>query len=330
MTWMELSLDTTHEAVDWVCSLLSETPGIDDVRIIDYHEPKPCHLDEPPLAEPEWAFTLYFYLQDDRSVRSQIATIAERLSALHRTGQASELYTRVVDVKTRLAEMPDRRCQRIGDRFLVVTANEPEAQLSLIDSLAIEIIPLWLKPSFAFGSGLHPATILSLQLLERYVLPNLQTLDLGSGSGILSVAMAKLGAQVLALDNDRVAVDATQAAIQWNGVAARVTVQQGSLGEGCQMGHWLGSTLIGQVAAIPTTEQFDLIVANILARVHITLAHDFRQALRQTPDHPGILIASGFTTDHESQVAEALVANGFVEIDRKQHDEWVALAYRAI
>jgi ribosomal protein L11 methyltransferase len=322
MTWMELSLDTTQEAVDWVCTLLSETSAIEDVQIVDYLDPNPPALAGQLQAQPEWAFTLLIYLPHDRSTPSQIAAIADRLSPLHRTGQASELYTRTLEVKPALAEVLDRQHQRIGKRFVLLTANAPS------QALTIEAIPLQLTPSFAFGSGLHPATRLSLQLLERYTVPGMNTLDLGSGSGILSVALAKLGAQVLALDNDRVAVEATQSAAQLNGVTSQVTVLQGSLGEGSVLGHWLGGTIVGEVAAIPTMGQFDLIVANILARVHVALAPDFRQALQAGSDQPGILIASGFTTDHESQVVDALVAAGLVAIDREQQDDWVALAYR--
>ncbi len=114
--------------------------------------------------------------------------------------------------------------------------NQPDMILPNI----LERIIIKLKTSLAFGSGLHPATILAIKLLELHITNNMNVLDLGSGSGILSVAAAKLGANVLALDNDAVAVAATQDAITRNNVTDKVRVIQGSLGRGSEIGNWMG------------------------------------------------------------------------------------------
>ena len=97
----------------------------------------------------------------------------------------------------------------------------------------------------------------------------MQVLNLGCGSGILSVALAKLGAGVLALDNDPAAVQAAKANVELNAVQQQVTVMQGSLGTGARLGHWMGWMALGEVQPIQGQAAFDLIVANILARVHI-------------------------------------------------------------
>jgi ribosomal protein L11 methyltransferase len=152
----------------------------------------------------------------------------------------------------------------------------------------------------------------------------MHTLDLGSGSGILSVAIAKLGAQVLAVDNDPIAVQSTLDAVHRNNISAQVTVQQGSLGQGTQLGHWMGEKTIGAVQPIDAHAPFDLIVANILGRVHVTLAPDFRQALNPG----GLLITAGFNTDYEEAVREALVAENFEAIACERDQEWVAGMYR--
>ena len=206
---------------------------------------------------------------------------------------------------------------RIGDRFVVLSPHvsyQPEAH-----ELTLKI-----GTGLAFGSGLHPATIVSLRLLGRHVVPGSAALDLGCGSGILSVAIAKLGAQVLALDNDEIAVAATQAAVQQNQVEPLVTVQRGSLGQGSEMGHWMGGEAIAATPAVAPVQAFDLIAANVLARIHITLAPDYRQALR--PD--GTLITAGFTADYADEVDAALVEAGLVQVDREQIDEWIGLAHR--
>ena len=314
MPLMELSLDTTHEAVDWVCTLLAETIDINDVYITKYTETN--------LSHPGWTFTIRLYLPYDFPSRARVEKIVNLLSPLHRTGLATEIQTTVVEEKPANADILNPLIHRIGKRFVVLTAD------AIYESEAAEEVTLRLNKTLAFGSGLHPATILSLQLLERYVVPNMNTLDLGSGSGILSVAMAKLGAKVLALDNDHIAVEATQNTVQRNGVDQQVKVVQGSLGCGSELGHWMGGDAIENVPKIEATQTFDLIVANILARIHITLADDFRRSLRQTNTHPGLLITAGFTVDHEENVVTALTEAGFEVIDCERLDEWVALALR--
>ena len=329
MPWMELSLDTTSEAVDWVGTLLAGTRYKGDVKIVE------CTKD----LDSQWAFTLYLYLPDH--AHSQAQEIADVLSPLHRTGIATELQVRIVDDLAIASEclqgaastnsqkvVPIPRIHCVSDRFVIITDELTNQSYSP----APHELTLHLKTSLAFGSGLHPATQLSLRLLEKHVAPRMKTLDLGSGSGILSVAIAKLGAQVLAVDNDAIAVQATQDAVQRNGVASQVTVIQGSLGQGSELGNWMGGEALGKVKAISPISStdpqaiasFDLIVANILARVHITLAPDFRRALMPS----GLLITAGFTADYEEAVTAALVEEGFEAVDCERLQEWVAWMYR--
>ncbi|MBH8567054.1 50S ribosomal protein L11 methyltransferase [Nostoc sp. CENA67] len=322
MPLMELSLDTTHEAVDWVCTLLAENIDMNDVHITEYDEQCPSDQTEPDVIDSHWSFTIRLYLPYDVHSRVRREKIVNLLSPLHRTGIATAVETAVVEEKFTGVDKPKPLVHRIGKKFVVVAPDAAD------ESEATDEIILKLKTTLAFGSGLHPATILALKLLERYIVPQMHVLDLGSGSGILSVAMAKLGATVLALDNDIIAVQATQDAVHRNGVEQQVTVIQGSLGSGSDMGHWMGGEAINNVSKIEPQEAFDLIVANILARVHIALAEDYQRSLRQTHTDPKLLITAGFTTDHEEDVVTALSAVGFEVIDSERLNEWVALAYR--
>jgi len=314
MSWIELSIETTNEAVDWVCTLLAKVIAAEDMQIREYQE-----------ELSQWTFTIQMYLPEGIRIHQQIDEIEKMLTPLHRTGMTSELQTFVIDHKPDPIALKSHAAssliRKIGDRFVVLSADadyQPHPQ---------EIV-LRLQNSLAFGSGLHPATILSLRLLERHVQPNLDTLDLGSGSGILSVAMAKLGAKVLAIDNDPIAVAATQDAVVRNLVSQQVIVKEASLGSASQLGHWMGGDSIESVPAIASYAQFDLIVANIFARVHIFLADEFYKALRSTATHAGILITAGYTNDHAENVSSAMLDVGFVECDRTQIDEWIAIAYR--
>ncbi|PZO43711.1 MAG: 50S ribosomal protein L11 methyltransferase [Pseudanabaena frigida] len=313
MSWIELSLDTTNEAVDWICTLLANAIAAEDMHIREYGD-----------RQAKWTFTIQMYLPEDVRIHQRIEAIANILMPLHRTGMTSELQTFIVDCKPPKIEknLENPLIRKIGDRFVILSsesAYEPKNPQEII---------LRLQNSLAFGSGLHPATILSLRLLERHVKPELNTLDLGSGSGILSVAMAKLGATVLAIDNDPVAVSATQDAVVRNQVTQKVTTMCGSLGSASQLGHWMGGDHAESVPAIAAEGQFDLIVANIFARVHISLATEFYKALRSTPTHSGILITAGYTRDREEDITSAMSEAGLTVCDREQIEEWMAIAYR--
>jgi ribosomal protein L11 methyltransferase len=123
--------------------------------------------------------------------------------------------------------------QRIGTRTVIVPswleyAPQPND------------IVLRLDPGMAFGTGLHPTTQLCVGFIEQHVAPGLHVLDLGCGSGILAIAAARLGATVLALDTDPIAVTATRENVERNDVAGLVSVAEGSLGGGAALDHWLG------------------------------------------------------------------------------------------
>lgn len=315
MSWMALRLDTTDEAIDWVCTLLAEVNNVSDVRITEYY------LADQEIAQSCWKFTIRLYLHHDRCSRANVEKIVSLLSPLHRTGLASAIQMTVVEEKHTDEDTLNPLIHRIGKRFVVLSPDAP------YQSQAADEILLRLKTTLSFGSGLHPATVVSLRMLERHVIPGMHVLDFGSGSGILSVAIAKLGANVLALDNDSFAVQATQDAVRCNGVEHQVTVMEGSLGCGSHLGHWMGGNISDNVPKVEASKTFDLIVANILARIHIALADDFQQALRRTDTHAGLLITSGFTTDYEDEVVTALTDTGFKAVDCERLNEWVALAF---
>ncbi|KAM3091520.1 50S ribosomal protein L11 methyltransferase [Phormidesmis sp. 146-12] len=302
MSWIELSLHATYEAVDWVCTLLSTADFTGDIQITNY------------TTGEDWAFTLCLYLPNDRPVGDRVDAIANLLSSLHRTHMTTALEIAFVEEKPAPC---NPFVYRIGQRFVMVNSAQPVL-------LQTGDISLQIETSLSFGSGFHPATRLSLQLLEQFVSPNINALDLGSGSGILSVAMAKLGAKVLALDNDAIAVESTRSTVNLNQVTEQVTVKAGSLGMGSGLGHWMGGETDETTATFTPEARFDLIAANIFARVHIALASDFQKALRPS----GLLIAAGFTDDRTTDVSQALEKVGFEAIETQRLDEWVALAYR--
>jgi ribosomal protein L11 methyltransferase len=165
-----------------------------------------------------------------------------------------------------------------------------------------------LDPGMAFGTGTHPTTTLCLQLLERYVPCRGSVIDVGCGSGILSVAAAKLGAEtVLALDLDDVAVTSAEANVRLNGVQDRVRVRQGDLLRG-------------------VTGQADLVVANILAEIIVRMLPDVPRVLKDG----GHLIVSGVIQEKEKLVRTEMEKQGLQIVEAVRDGEWVAIVAKKV
>lgn len=172
-------------------------------------------------------------------------------------------------------------------------------------------IVIALDPGMAFGTGTHPTTQLCLQALERVIQPGQVALDLGCGSGILSIAAVKLGARrLLALDIDAIAVAATRDNAIYNDVAKRITAQQGSLD-----------------SVRSAARRFDLLIVNILARVIIQLAE---QGLGEIVRPGGTALFSGIIDEQADEVAAALDRAGLSIVARQRHGDWLLFETRRL
>jgi ribosomal protein L11 methyltransferase len=178
-------------------------------------------------------------------------------------------------------------------------------------------IVLELDPGMAFGTGTHPTTKLCLRALEETVTGGETVIDVGTGSGILAIGAAKLGAaRVLALDLDPVAVASATANIALNGLQDRIDVRQSDL---------LGVLKAeGGGAGVGVTPPVDLVVANLLAEIILRFPQDVYEALRPG----GVYIASGIYENREEGVLQGLRAAGFEPVGRLHEERWVALTFR--
>jgi ribosomal protein L11 methyltransferase len=169
--------------------------------------------------------------------------------------------------------------------------------------LVIEI-----DPGMAFGTGTHPTTALCIRLIEKHLRANQAVLDVGTGSGILLIAAAKLGAATLTgIDLDPLAIEIARENLTLNQVdPGAITLKCADL-----------------VDSVPLS--FDLVVANILAEVILDLLEDVGRVLKPG----GILICSGIIEAHQRRVADKMAANGFVFLDIEKEGDWVAFAGRS-
>jgi ribosomal protein L11 methyltransferase len=187
---------------------------------------------------------------------------------------------------------------RIGERILVCPAWETPRPRS-------DDILLLMDPGMAFGTGLHPTTRMCLELLEELVQPGASVLDLGTGSGILAIAAARLGAgPIHALDIDGVAVQAARKNSVINDVAESVRVDQGSLDD------------------VDPGQGWDIVLVNILAPTILCL---FRDGLVEHLRPGGVVVLSGIIEDQVPEILAAMEAHHLSLSKRVQVKDWVTL-----
>jgi len=228
--------------------------------------------------------------------------------ALSTAGIAAQVSVRrVVEEDWAEAWKEHFHIERFGERIVVVPswrAYDPAPGDAI----------LTLDPGMAFGTGQHETTRMCLEAIERMVRPGARVLDVGCGSGILSLAAAKLGAAgVVALDIDEMCVRVATENARANGVDGAVTVAQGSAGDAWPFDF-------------AADARFDVVVANIIARVIVELAPALVGAL--TPG--GRLIVSGVIEEREHEVRAAIgAAGGRIESARVMGDWRCIEAVRA-
>ena len=297
--WLELAVEADTEAVEAVAEILGRVaPGGTTV------EPA-FDLVEDGLAanvDPTRPATVRAYVpaRDDAAAAAATRSVEEALGHLQAFGlrPIGELTTRLVhEADWAEAWKAHFNVLHLGRRLVVKPSWRRHQRTG--DEVVID-----LDPGMAFGTGLHPTTRLCLLALEDRAERGLlgRTLDVGCGSGILSIAAVRLGAtRALGVDIDPIAVEATEANARHNRVGRRIRVREGS---------------------IPTDDgPFDLVLANLIAGVLVENASNLAAEL--TPG--GTLIASGIFVDREPETRRALEGAGLRIVGRWQESDWVAL-----
>lgn len=303
--WLELSVEVDPEAVEPVSELfarLGYNGGVvveQPLVVPDGEYPDWSALQQPEI-DPSRPVSVRTYLPEDVEAADKRRQIEEALWHLGRMRQVGVLQVKACKEEDWANAWKDYYgIQRMGERIVIkpswleYTAREGDIVLDL-------------DPGMAFGTGLHPTTRLCLAALEEYVRPDTNILDLGTGSGILAIAAAKLGGpsvRVQAIDVDQIAVDATRENVERNGLSGQIEVG------------------LGSAAAAQPGGPYDLIVANILATVIIDLAKSLYYLLAPG----GILITSGIFHERGDSVIEALQRVGLPVRERRQEGDWICL-----
>lgn len=297
MNWLEISIVCDGERAEAVSELFNRyanLPGARGGAVVEV-----SGFDAVgELTEP--TVTVRTYLDDSDDGRALCRKIEEGLWHLSQVCPLPEPQVRELQEQDwSEAWKSHYRPLRVGQRLVICPSwLEPEAGL---DDLVIE-----LDPGMAFGSGLHPSTRLGLMLLEEHVHPGERVLDVGTGSGILAIAAARLGAgPVLGLDVDRVAVEVARENVAHNGLDDVVSVQAGSVPTECA-----------------PTRGWDVVVVNILADVIAELLAD---GLAGCLAPEGRLILSGIIASRLHVVEQALSRQHLKITQRLEEGDWVGL-----
>lgn len=303
MDWTELTLAISAGDVERASAIAQMVVPygiyIEDYSDLRTEAPKIAHIDlidEELLQKDVSKAVIHIYISPEENPVEAISFLRERLDAARipcELGQGA-----VKEEEWATAWKKYYHPLEIGQRLLVCPSWE--------ECDAKGRVKLTLDPGMAFGTGTHDTTRLCLELLETAAGPGKQMLDVGSGSGILSIAGALLGCdRVLGVEIDEMAVRVARENSAINHTEDRVTFLCGDLVE-------------------KVTGQYPIVCANIVADVIIRLLPDLGPYL--APE--GVFIASGIIEEREPDVLVALDRAGFTVSKRRSSGGWVALACR--
>lgn len=305
MKWAEISIQTSHEATEAVADIFHDLGSsgvvIEDPELVNTYRRSGSwdYCDIPEELNTE-VVIIKAYLPVDELLDDKLRDFEERVNKLHEhnldKGRGCINCREVQEEDWASSWKEYFHPVRVSEHIVIKPSWEE--YLPTVGDLVIE-----LDPGMAFGTGTHHTTAMCIRCLEDVIKPDNIVFDVGTGSGILAVAAAKLGAaSVRAVDLDPVAVRVAKENAAFNNVTETVEITQGDLLTGVD-------------------GKADVIVANIIADIIIKMLPDVRTRLVGK----GVFIASGIITERLSDVTEALIDNGFVIDKVIEEGGWVAI-----
>ena len=310
MKWLELKLDTSPAGLDPVSQLLEEQ-GITGLVIddegdfrdfLEHNHQYWDYVDDELLREKKGLCRVTFYLSDDAEGEKQLRD-AEALLADFPASRLTRSAVQDADWENNWKQF--YKPMEIGERLIVV----PEWEQANTQGR----IPLILNPGLTFGTGSHATTRLCLTALEETIHGGERVLDLGCGSGILSIAALRLGAEhAFACDIDEKCVEVAYENAALNGIdRSRYTVRWGDVLSDQQLKAEIGGG-------------YDMVVANIVADVIIGLSGQVRPFLKED----GLFLCSGIIDDRAEEVARHLREAGWDILRTRQSEGWFSYLCR--
>ena len=315
MDYLEVTIQTASAGIELVANALTAS-GFDSLVVEDQAEYENFlednraywdYIDEEFQAELQGLSRIKLYLEVDGNEEKQLKKLEKVLEALKKRTKKNlgslEISSQLLPETNWEESWKDNYPpQPIGEKLIVVPCWNPEAQGR---------IPVILDPGLTFGTGAHPSTQMCMEFMEELVKDGMDVIDLGSGSGILSIAALRLGAKTaVGVDIDPKAEDIARENAAYNDFHGdRFDAVTGNVTED----HELMARLSGK--------HYDLVFVNIVADVIIGLA----PVLKHFMDENTRVICSGILDVREAEVHEALTANGLAILATKSKEDWRSL-----
>ena len=316
MDYLEVTIQTASAGIEAVASALT-AGGFDSLVVEDQAEYETFlednraywdYIDEEFQAELQGLSRIKLYLEVDGTEEKQLKKLEKVLEALKRRSPGKNLGT--LEVTSSL--LPETNWeeswkdsyppQEVGEKLIVVPYWNPESG---------DRIPVILDPGLTFGTGAHPSTQMCMEFMEELVQPGMEVIDLGSGSGILSIAALRLGAKTaIGVDIDPKAEDIARENAGYNDFGPdRFDAVTGNVTEDAALMDRLSK------------KHYDLVFVNIVADVIIGLA----PVLQHFLDENTRVICSGILDVREAEVHAALKAAGLTILATKASEDWRSL-----
>ena len=315
MKWNKFTLKTRTDVEDIIISTLADIgiqgAEIEDKQPLTEEDKKQMFVDIlPDMPEDDGVAYLNFYLDEDENVEEMLQKVKDELSELRNFVDIGEgtITTSQTEDKDWINNWKQYFKQFYVDDILIIPSWE-EVKEEDKDRMIIHI-----DPGTAFGTGMHETTQLCIRQLKKYVTPEAELLDVGTGSGILSIVALKLGAKhAVGTDLDPCAVPAVEENKEVNNIPSESFDMM--------IGNIIDDKAIQDKVGY---EKYDIVVANILADVLVPLTPVILNQMKKG----GIYITSGIIDDKEETVVKAVKEAGLEVLEVTYQGEWVSVTAR--
>lgn len=308
MKWCEISIQTSHEAVELIAEIFRDLGAsgvvIEDLELVnDYITSGKWDYTDIPIAKETEVVVEKAYLPVNGELEGRIQTLQQEIKALEsrgvNTAPAVLTTTELQDEDWSDTWKQYFHTEKPGERVVIKPTWEEYAPQG--DEVVIE-----LDPGAAFGTGTHATTSMCISQLEKLVKPGMTVFDVGTGSGILSIISAKLGAtNIQAVDYDDSVLKIVEENLEQNNVQDIISVAQSDL-----MQNVHGKA--------------ELVIANIIADIIIRLFDQLDEHLEQG----GTLLTSGIIEDRIEDVLAAAEVHGYGVVERLENKGWACITFK--